>query len=250
MRCASPNSAGIRTAAHRTEKVAGKTILLSRRFDRAQGGRRTPFLSAMAMLGFNDGVRGSYPELVEALRTNGSDTDSDVGELFRRMIFNILASNVDDHLRNHGFLWSGPLGWKLSPAYDLNPVPANVKAHILSTNISLDEGTCSIDLARESAEYFGLPLPKADSIIQEVATAVSRWRSVAKAAGAKASEVDRMESAFEHGELRPVPPMRSKPKSRVGQASLGANPAENAAKQSDETPKAEDDPPEPPRVPK
>lgn len=73
-------------------------------------------MSAMAMLGFKDGEHGSYPELVDVLRTYGSDTENDAIELFRRMVFNILASNVDDHMRNHGFLWSGPLGWKLSPA--------------------------------------------------------------------------------------------------------------------------------------
>jgi len=152
------------------------------------------------MLGMIDGERGSYPELVEALRTTGADTEADATELFRRMVFNILVSNVDDHLRNHGFLWAGENGWRLSPAYDLNPVPVDVKAHILSTNISLDEGTCSIELARESAEYFGLSLAQADAILGEVAAATSRWRAVAASLGIKPSEIDRMETAFEHDE--------------------------------------------------
>jgi serine/threonine-protein kinase HipA len=194
--------AGIRTAVHRLERIAGKAVVLSRRFDRDAMGHRLPFLSAMSMLNFIDGEQGSYPELVEALRTYGSDTDADATELFRRMVFNILASNVDDHLRNHGFLWAGEKGWRLSPAYDLNPVPADVKARILSTNISLDEATCSIDLARESAEYFGLSLPEADAVIHEVAAATARWRDVAAALGVGSSEIGRMESAFEHDELR------------------------------------------------
>jgi serine/threonine-protein kinase HipA len=194
--------AGIRTAVHRLERIAGKAVMLSRRFDRDAMGHRLPFLSAMSMLNFIDGEQGSYPELVEALRTYGSDTDADATELFRRMVFNILASNVDDHLRNHGFLWAGEKGWRLSPAYDLNPVPADVKARILSTNISLDEATCSIDLARESAEYFGLSLPEADAVIHEVAAATARWRDVAAALGVGSSEIGRMESAFEHDELR------------------------------------------------
>jgi serine/threonine-protein kinase HipA len=67
-----------------------------------------------------------------------------------------LISNVDDHLRNHGFLWLGKTGWSLSPAYDLNPVPTDLKARVLTTNIDLDEGTCSIDLLEAAAEYFGL----------------------------------------------------------------------------------------------
>ncbi len=194
--------ARIRTAGHRLEQVAGKPVMLSRRFDRDDAGRRIPFLSAMSMLNAVDGERGSYPELVEALRTYGSDTDADAAELFRRMVFNILVSNVDDHLRNHGFLWAGENGWRLSPAYDLNPVPADVKAHILSTNISLDEGTCSIELARESAGYFGLAQANADSIIREVAAATEQWKTVAAALHVKPSEIERMETAFDHDELR------------------------------------------------
>jgi serine/threonine-protein kinase HipA len=196
------DAAGIRTAPHRIEQVAGKPVFVSRRFDRTTDSKRVPFLSAMAMLGFKDGEHGSYPELVDALRTHGSDTESDAIELFRRMVFNILASNVDDHMRNHGFLWAGQLGWKLSPAYDLNPVPAEVRAHVLSTKITLDEATCSIDLAREAAsEFFGLQLTRADEIIGEVAAAISTWREVAARKGVKRSEIDRMASAFEHEEL-------------------------------------------------
>ncbi|MEI8396787.1 MAG: type II toxin-antitoxin system HipA family toxin [Rhodospirillaceae bacterium] len=195
------NMAGITVAEHAIERIVDKTVLLSKRFDRNQSGRRIPFLSAMAMLGMKDGDRGSYPELVDGVRTHGSDVDADVIELYRRMVFNILSSNVDDHLRNHGFLWSGELGWRLSPAYDLNPVPADVRPHILSTNISLDEGTCSIELARETAEYFNLSLEVADTIISEVAQAVSNWRKVAASVNLKPSEIERMESAFEHDEL-------------------------------------------------
>ena len=193
--------AGITTAEHRIEKVAEKSVLLSRRFDRTAEGHRVPFLSAMAMLGMRDGERGSYVELVDALVSNGADTEADVAQLYRRMVFNVLASNVDDHMRNHGFLWNGEMGWKLSPAYDLNPVPVDVKAHVLSTNINFDDGTCSIDLAREAAELFMLSLPQADAIIGGVAAACAQWRTVAKAVGAKNSEIERMQTAFDHPEL-------------------------------------------------
>lgn len=193
--------AGIRVAGHRTEKVAGKTVLVSRRFDRADG-RRVPFLSALAMMGLKDGDRGSYPELADLLRGHGSEPRADAIELFRRMVFNILVRNLDDHLRNHGFLWSGTKGWTLSPAYDLNPVPADLKAPILSTNISLDEGTCSIGLALGSAEYFALDQRNARAVVTEVAEAVSGWRVLAKAAGIKAAEIKRMNSAFEHRDFR------------------------------------------------
>src|SRR6185503_9189438 len=103
----------------------------------------------------------SYPELVDALTRHGARAREDARELYRRMVFNVLISNVDDHLRNHGFLWSGKNGWILSPIYDLNPTPTDVRPRILTTNISLDEATCDLDLVLSSAEYFGLALKDA-----------------------------------------------------------------------------------------
>jgi serine/threonine-protein kinase HipA len=117
----------------------------------------------------------------------------------------VLISNLDDHLRNHGFLWLDRNGWSLSPAYDLNPTPADLKARILTTNIDLDEGTCSVDLRESASEYFDLSLAAAREIIKEVALATSEWREVAKKAGAPRAEIDRMSSAFEHDDLnRPL----------------------------------------------
>lgn len=103
--------------------------------------------------------------------------------------------------RNHGFLWAGPDGWTLAPAYDLNPVPVDLKARVLTTNIDLDEGTCSIDLLESASGYFGLALPAARAIIKEVAVVTKAWRKTAKAAGATAREIERMASAVEHDEL-------------------------------------------------
>jgi len=117
------------------------------------------------------------------------------------MVLNILISNVDDHLRNHGFLWSGLRGWILSPVYDLNPTPTDVRPRILTTNISLDEATCDVDLALSSAEYFGLSVKDAKGILKEVAAVTATWREVAGAAGATQSEIRRVGSAFEHNDL-------------------------------------------------
>ncbi|MCA0424326.1 MAG: type II toxin-antitoxin system HipA family toxin [Proteobacteria bacterium] len=192
--------AGITTPEHRLVDVAGKAVLLSRRFDR-QGSTRLPFLSAMAMMGAKDGTRGSYPEIVDALARHGARAKADAQELYRRVAFNVLISNVDDHLRNHGFLWLGSAGWSLSPAYDLNPVPTDLKARVLTTNIDLDEGTCSIDLLEAAAGHFGLGLAAARSTIKDVAQASSSWRAVAKDVGARSSEINRMASAFEHDDL-------------------------------------------------
>jgi serine/threonine-protein kinase HipA len=193
--------AGINTAGHELAHVAGKAVLLSRRFDRSESGR-IPFLSAMAMMGAKDGESGSYPEMVDALSSHGARAKLDALELYRRVAFNVLVSNVDDHLRNHGFLWTGKSGWMLSPAYDLNPVPADVKARVLTTNIDLDEGTCSVDLLEAAAGYFTLSLADARQIIGRVARATSAWRGVAREVGAASAEVERMASAFEHDDLR------------------------------------------------
>lgn len=193
--------AGIRTPQHQLLAVTGKPVLLSRRFDRDEGWR-IPFLSAMSMTGSRDGERGSYPELVDALTAHGAQAKADAEQLYRRMVFNVLVSNVDDHLRNHGFLWAGQGGWILSPAYDLNPTPVDAKARILATNINLDEGTCSLELLQETAEFFGLGKKESGSVIREVAGVTSTWRKVADEVGARRRETERMASAFEHEDLQ------------------------------------------------
>jgi serine/threonine-protein kinase HipA len=194
--------AGIVTPKHELIEVAGKAVMLSRRFDRAADAIRVPFLSAMGMMGLKDGQRGSYPEIVDALSRHGAQGKKDAHALYRRVVFNVLISNVDDHLRNHGFLWLGKAGWTLSPAYDLNPVPTDIKARILTTNIDLDEGTCSLDLLESSSEYFGLTLAQARTIIKEVATATATWRDTAKAVSTRSAEISRMASAFDHDDLK------------------------------------------------
>ena len=193
--------AGIDTPRHTLIHVAGKAVLLSRRFDRNHA-IRVPFLSAMAMVGARDGERSSYPAMVDALTQHGAQGKTDARALYRRVVFNVLISNVDDHLRNHGFLWLGRAGWSLSPAYDLNPVPTDLKERVLTTNIDLDEATCSIDLLEAASEYFGLTLAQARAVIKEVATATATWRGTAKAVGARSAEITRMASAFEHHDLR------------------------------------------------
>ena len=90
----------------------------------------------------------------------------------------------------------------MSPAYDLNPVPTDLKARVLTTNIDLDEGTCSIDLLEDAAGYFSLGLAPARVIIKEVALVTATWRDVAKEVRARAAEITRMTSAFEHDDLK------------------------------------------------
>lgn len=192
--------AGIDTPNFELIRVAEKPILLSRRFDRA-GTSRIPFLSGLSMLGLEDGDRGSYPELVDVLTQHGAQAATDAAELYRRMTFNVMISNVDDHLRNHGFLWTGRGGWILSPAYDLNPTPADLRERTLTTGISLDDGTCDLDLVLSVAEFFGLSDGGAKTIVKQVALATSTWREVAARHQARPAEMKRMESAFEHQDL-------------------------------------------------
>lgn len=175
----------------------GEPVLLLRRFDR-QNKVRIPFLSAMSMLGARDNETRSYLELVDVLRQYGSSPKDDIRALWRRIVFNILTSNTDDHLRNHGFLLENLDGWRLAPAYDLNPVPADVKARVLATNIDFDNGTASLELAMSVAEYFNLAQKAARSIASEIKHAVTAWREEAARLGLTQIEIDRMASAFEH----------------------------------------------------
>jgi serine/threonine-protein kinase HipA len=194
------HKAGIPVSDSRVETIAEKPVLLLRRFDR-NGERRIPFLSAMSMLGARDNEPHTYLEIVDALRQHGAAAKDDMEALWRRVVFNVLISNTDDHLRNHGFQYTGPDGWRLSPAYDLNPVPVEIKARILSTAISEEDNSASLRLAMDNAGYFDLDAGKASTIAQQVGKAVSTWRDEAARHDLTKREIDRMASAFEHEDL-------------------------------------------------
>jgi serine/threonine-protein kinase HipA len=193
--------AGIPVPRWRLESVADKPVLLLRRFDR-ENGARIPFLSAMSMLDARDNQTRSYLEFVDALRQHGASPQEDMHALWRRIVFSILISNTDDHLRNHGFLWSGPAGWRLSPAYDLNPVPIDIKPRVLTTAINEDDGQASLKLAYEVAPYFELKEEQARAIAREAGDAVASWRKEAAGPGLSKGEIDRMASAFDHEDLK------------------------------------------------
>lgn len=192
--------AGIPVPEARVEVVADRPVLLLRRFDRV-GAQRVPFLSAMSMLGARDNQAHSYLEIVDALRQHGAAAREDIQGLWRRIVFSILISNTDDHLRNHGFLYAGAGGWRLSPAYDLNPVPVDIKARVLATAINEDDGTASLDLAMSVAGYFELNAARARAIAGVVGRAVASWRQEAGRLGLPDPQIGRMASAFEHADL-------------------------------------------------
>ncbi len=190
--------AGVDVAPFELKAIGDRHVLLSQRFDR-YGVQRLPFISAMALTGHQDGDEdASYLELAEVIATEGAQPQHDREQLFRRIGFSILLSNLDDHLRNHGFIRSRKAGWQLSPAYDLNPVPPHIKPPILSTAITLNDRSADIDLLLETAEDYGLTQRRAREIMREVALATSNWRQTAKRYKAPAIEVDAMAGAFEH----------------------------------------------------
>ena len=131
-------------------------MLLLRRFDR-DGGTRLPFLSAMSMLGAKDNEARSYLEFVDVLRQHGAAPKEDMHALWRRIVFSILISNTDDHLRNHGFLWAGPARVAAChrPMTSI-PCPPTSSRAFSTTAIDLEDGTASLKLALEVASYFEL----------------------------------------------------------------------------------------------
>lgn len=192
--------AGIRVPPWSLEAIGGKPVLLLRRFDRTPGAR-IPFLSAMSMLGARDLEAHSYLEIVDALRRWGAAPRRDMLELFRRLVFNILISNTDDHLRNHGFLFPSAAGWRLAPAYDLNPVPIDIRPRVLSTEIDVGNATASVELAFGVAAYFEISPDQARTVAREVGTVTAHWRTAAEMAGIGTRELARMASAFDHADL-------------------------------------------------
>lgn len=195
------SKAKIKVPEWRLESVDQRQILLSRRFDR-KNDTRIPFLSAMSALAAKDNEMHSYLEIADAIRQMSASPKEDLESLWRRIIFNVLISNVDDHLRNHAFLYSGISGWRLSPAYDLNPTPTDIKPRILSTAIDLIDPTASLDLALDVAHYFELDHTQAKKILKEVGSATVLWRQEAAKFKIKKAEIDRMASAFEHEDLQ------------------------------------------------
>ncbi|MBR2082297.1 MAG: type II toxin-antitoxin system HipA family toxin [Elusimicrobiaceae bacterium] len=172
-----------------------KPILLLKRFDRI-GTQRIPFLSAMSMLNAidNDPEVHSYLDIADAIRTIGSSPQTDLIELWKRIVFSVLISNTDDHLRNHGFLYVNGQGWQLSPLYDVNPSSDN--KNILSTYITRQDNSQSLELTLEVCEYFGLTVQLAKQTISQMRQVVRQWPTIAKQLRLPSGELEKMEMAF------------------------------------------------------
>ncbi|MDP9198117.1 MAG: type II toxin-antitoxin system HipA family toxin [Pseudomonadota bacterium] len=165
----------------------------SRRFDRTPRGRRF-FVSAMTLLERRDGEGGSYLEIAEFIQNHGARgaVEADLAQLLRRVLFNVLVGNTDDHLRNHGFLREAT-GWRLAPAFDLNPNPAR-RHHALRLDEASDEP--DLEAILRTAEFYRVNGRDAQRMLDEVRAATRGWKKRAKAARLSASEIASIEPAF------------------------------------------------------
>ena len=191
-------ASGITMSESRIEKVSGAFhTFFTRRFDRING-ERIHFASAMTMTGNNEPAlrdnRASYLDLSAFLQDHGGSIKEDLGQLWRRIAFNIAISNTDDHLRNHGFIIEND-AWRISPAFDINP---SIDKDELALNIDEASGILDFDLALSVREYFRLSSSEAKSILTEVKQAVSNWDRIAKQLGIYRSEIELMQSAFRY----------------------------------------------------
>ncbi len=186
---------GISVAPFAAKRFTGQYhTFLTQRFDRTAEGRRLHFTSAMTMLGYQDGDTDgcSYLELADWISRHCCQVDENLRQMWRRMVFNIVIGNCDDHLRNHGFLLERS-GWTLAPAYDLNPTPYGQG---LSLNINEHDNALDTGLALEVAAYFGLREQEARAEIEKVCNVVSRWEQVANGLHLSREEREQMRPAF------------------------------------------------------
>jgi serine/threonine-protein kinase HipA len=186
--------AGVVVADHERRRFGSRHhTFLARRFDRVGGGQRLHFCSAMTLLERTDGELGaSYLDLANILVQHGAEPARDLEQLWRRLVFFVCVSNVDDHLRNHGFLLADN-GWLLAPAYDMNPVAEGAG---LTLNISETDNAQDLSLVRDVARSFRVAARRADEIIAEVVSVVGEWHVEATHANLSRAEQERMAPAF------------------------------------------------------
>lgn len=192
--------AGIRVAEARVELIKDTPVAIIRRFDRTSDGNRIPYMSAATMLEVSgrDDLH-AYTELADTLLREGADPIADIRELWRRLVFNFLICNTDDHLRNTAFLYDARNhGWRLAPAFDLNPMPGDRRES--KTWLTEDSGPIdSREILSEGAPYFRLTPKEAIEVWEEVVQAVADWRSLARKLGMQSTDLVDFSPAFDHG---------------------------------------------------
>jgi serine/threonine-protein kinase HipA len=171
--------------------------------DRDGADGRIPYQSAAAVLQASREQDRSYTEIADAIRAHGYAPTQDVQQLWRRLVFNLMITNVDDHLHNHGFLHVERGQWRLAPAFDVNPFPD--KDRESKTWLSEQDGPITdMQMLLARADYFALDEEQALAVLGEVHAAVSNWRQVALGPeiGLRAVELDDFAPAFEHEQMK------------------------------------------------
>lgn len=188
--------AGLDVAETRVIPAEDFHILLSKRFDRNETGKRLHFASALTLLGLTDGDNAStgygYPDIVDFIIRHGSNVEKNLEELYRRVAFYIIVGNSDDHFRNHGFLLTRK-GWQLSPAYDINPTVSTHQSLLINRSTS----ESNLNILLESAHDYLLPPEKAKTIIADVTSAMKSWRSEARKLRLPQREIDLFSPRFD-----------------------------------------------------
>ncbi|QGG93429.1 type II toxin-antitoxin system HipA family toxin (plasmid) [Agrobacterium sp. MA01] len=174
-------------------------VALIQRFDR-RGATRIPYISARTALGKTGSELGSYTEIVDFMRSHSPDPVADFRELYRRLVFTILVSNKDDHLKNHGFLYAGAGRWRLSPVFDVNPAPDR-NAHLETAILEGGPHDRSIKLALEACAFFEIPEAEAHYMIRTIARGISdEWRDAFRSVGVSGALAREYEPAFHSDE--------------------------------------------------
>lgn len=189
---------GLRVSDAQARRFAsGQHTFLVKRFDRTSAGRRLHVASAMTLTDHDDGDGSatgvSYLELARVLIMHGAQTDTDLHELWSRIVFNMCVSNTDDHLRNHAFVRVPGKGWRLSDAFDMNPVADGTG---LSLNITEADNALDLDLALSVAPQFRLKARTARERVAAIQHVVRQWRGLAGRLKIASREQDRMAGAF------------------------------------------------------
>ena len=187
---------GIQVPEAKIQQFSSKQhTFMTKRFDRIQQ-QRIHFASAMTLLGLQDGIdykdNISYLNLAEFIIQQSASAKEDLEQLWRRILFNILVSNTDDHLRNHGFVLTNQ-GWRLSPAYDMNP---NEMGNGLTLNISENSNELDISVVMNTASYYQIKLDTSNKILEEMLQEITNWRAIAKKFGISNSEIELTKRAF------------------------------------------------------
>jgi len=188
-------AAGIDVPASQLHDIAGRHVLILERFDRDKHGNRIGYASAMTMLEAVDGDARTYLDIAEIVEQCSLQASVELRQLWRRMVFSILISNTDDHLRNHGFLHVRGDAWRLSPAFDMNPNP-DPGPRFHSTSIDGSEQPATVEAAMVVAEHFRLSPTQADQELRQIADAIRPWRACAGRLGLTSRELDAMAPAF------------------------------------------------------